>query len=322
MSVFPAKILLAIDGSEDAALAAKAAVDLAGKTGSELHVVHARLMLPWTGYASTETPTSSSTVDDEEEARERVMRWLDDQVERINAEGGNVAQAYLRLGRPGEGAITVAEEIVSLAEEIGAGLIAVGSRGLGGIRRALMGSVSDSVVRHAHCPVLVVRREEKREAVGSSLPTKILLATDGSEQGTLAAEVAVEIAVKTGSELHVVHVRPKIRPHFPGYYLGPEIVEDAQQKEQKIREREAKRLLGAQLEIAEAAGISGAQTHLRIGRPEVEITTLAEEIRAGLIVVGSRGLSGMRRALMGSVSGSVVRHAHCPVLVVRREDGR
>jgi nucleotide-binding universal stress UspA family protein len=54
-----------------------------------------------------------------------------------------------------------AVEIVDLAEELGAGLVVVGSRGLGGIRRALMGSVSDSVVRHAHCPVLIVRREEE-----------------------------------------------------------------------------------------------------------------------------------------------------------------
>ena len=57
----------------------------------------------------------------------------------------------------GKGAV----EIVDLAEELDAGLVVVGSRGLGGIRRALMGSVSDSVVRHAHCPVLVVRREEE-----------------------------------------------------------------------------------------------------------------------------------------------------------------
>ncbi len=159
MSIFPTKILLATDGSEEAALAAKTAADIAQKTGSELHVVHARLLLPWAGYSAAETPTTGAV--DEEEARERVMRWLDDQVERIEAEGGNVTQAYLRLGRPDEGIITVAEEIVSLAEEIGAGLIVVGSRGLGGIRRALMGSVSDSVVRHAHCPVLVVRKEKR-----------------------------------------------------------------------------------------------------------------------------------------------------------------
>ena len=71
-----------------------------------------------------------------------------------------MTQAYLRLGRPGERIVTVAEQIVSLAEEIEAGLIVIGSRGLGGIRRALMGSVSDSVVRHAHCPVMVVRGGE------------------------------------------------------------------------------------------------------------------------------------------------------------------
>ncbi len=63
-----------------------------------------------------------------------------------------VAQAHLRMGKP-------AAEIVALAEELGVGLVVVGSRGLGGVRRALMGSVSDSVVRHAHCPVLVVRKE-------------------------------------------------------------------------------------------------------------------------------------------------------------------
>ena len=61
-------------------------------------------------------------------------------------------------------------EIVDLAEEIGAGLIVMGSRGYGPIRQALIGSVSDSVVRHAHCPVMVVRGEPL------AFPTNILLA--------------------------------------------------------------------------------------------------------------------------------------------------
>ncbi len=63
---------------------------------------------------------------------------------------GAVAQAHLKIGG-------TVEEIVTLAEETGAGLILLGSRGVGGVGRALMGSVSESVVRHAHCPVLVVR---------------------------------------------------------------------------------------------------------------------------------------------------------------------
>ena len=73
-----------------------------------------------------------------------------EEVEQVRAAGATVALAHLRMGE-------AAPEIVALGEEIGAGLIVMGSRGLGGIRRALMGSVSDSVMRHAHCPVLVVR---------------------------------------------------------------------------------------------------------------------------------------------------------------------
>ena len=87
-------------------------------------------------------------------------RTLDAEVQQVRAVGGTVAQAHLRMGRP-------AAEIVELAEDLEVGLVVVGSRGLGGIRRALMGSVSDSVVRHAHCLVLVVRKEEEPAQVAS-----------------------------------------------------------------------------------------------------------------------------------------------------------
>jgi len=150
MSIFPTKLLVATEGSEEATLAAQTAADLGNKTGSELHIVYARSMPMVRSYSAAE-PLATSAVN-EEEVRERAQRFLDDQVERIKAEGGPVAQAHLRWGRP-------AREIAHLAEEIGAGLIVMGSRGSGGMRRALMGSVSDSVVRHAHCPVLIVRRE-------------------------------------------------------------------------------------------------------------------------------------------------------------------
>src|SRR5215203_2353915 len=132
MSIFPTKILLATDGSKDAQLAASAAIELANKTGSELHMVHARLGLPWSTYPAA--GTSAETIVGEEEARQSIERWLDDQVKGIEAEGGKVAQTYLRLGGLDEDMITVAEMIVGLAEEIEAGLIVIGSRGLGGIR--------------------------------------------------------------------------------------------------------------------------------------------------------------------------------------------
>ena len=56
----------------------------------------------------------------------------------------------------------------------------------------------------------------------SIFPTKILLATDGSEEAALAAQTAADLANRTNSELHIVHVRARITPHYPGYYIGQE----------------------------------------------------------------------------------------------------
>jgi nucleotide-binding universal stress UspA family protein len=153
MSIFSTRILLATDGSEEAELALKTAVDLADCTNSELHVVTVgREYHP----AHFEVPETGRLLDEARRVMEREAREvLDGQVKKIEEAGGNVAQVHLRTGGHRD------REIVRVGEEIGAGLIVMGSRGLGGLRRALMGSVSDSVVRHAHCPVLVVRPPDK-----------------------------------------------------------------------------------------------------------------------------------------------------------------
>lgn len=151
MSIFPTKILLASDGSEEAELALKTAIDLTDNTNSELHVVTVGGVEYRHGY---DIPESGDLLQETFEAIEReAQEILDEQVKKIEEAGGTVTEAHLRLGR-------AAEEIVNLGEEIGVGLIVIGSRGRGGIRRALMGSVSHSVIRHAHCPVLVVRSEK------------------------------------------------------------------------------------------------------------------------------------------------------------------
>lgn len=150
----------------------------------------------------------------------------------------------------------------------------------------------------------------------SIFPTKILLATDGSEESTLAAQTAVDLADKTNSELHVVYVGGLD-------YVDPSYVVPGSEYMQQVQEnltQEARKLLDAEVEQVKAAGGSEVEAHLGLGSPDVEIVRVAEEIGAGLIVLGSRGLGGIRRALMGSVSDSVVRHAHCPVLVVRKEE--
>ena len=141
MSIFPTKILLATDGSREAQLASTTAVDLANSTNSELHVVHVGELRP-TFLAQTEVEPA--------ELERDAQRLLDEQARTVEEAGGTVKEAHLRLGRTDE-------EIVDLAHSLGIGLIVMGSRGRGRIRRALMGSVSESVVRHAHCPVTIVR---------------------------------------------------------------------------------------------------------------------------------------------------------------------
>jgi len=151
MSIFPTKILLATDGSKEAKLAFASAADLSEKTDSELHIVYVG-HLPLVSYespgATTLDPDLWRRMHDDAEQEARTM--LDELVQREGQSGGEIAEMHARVGRPDA-------EIVGLADELDAGLIVLGSRGLGSLRRALMGSVSDSVLRHAHCPVLVVR---------------------------------------------------------------------------------------------------------------------------------------------------------------------
>lgn len=148
MSYLPERVLLATDGSEDAIRACRTAAELSQRIGAELHVVHVGLQ--WYLFAH-----DYMSPEQYERLKEERQKVLDEQVAEIEAHGGRVAASYLRMGR------RVDEEVIGLAREIGADLIVVGSRGLGALSRALLGSDSNNIVHHAHCPVLVVREEEE-----------------------------------------------------------------------------------------------------------------------------------------------------------------
>jgi len=150
----------------------------------------------------------------------------------------------------------------------------------------------------------------------SIFPTKILLATDGSEEARQATQAAAELSKETGSEVHIAYVLPS-PTELRGHHLYSQevmqsVLEQAEGEANSFLEEQAKQL-----------GVSGgkvAETHLRAGEPDKEIVRLSEELGVGTIVIGSRGLGALRKALMGGVSESVVRHAHCPVFVVRGDE--
>ena len=122
MSIFPTKVLLATDGSRDAELARTTAVDLANSTNSELHVVTVAPGRPSYDVRNPEVV---------EHLRRQAEEILNDQAAKIEQEGGKVAEKHLRIAERYR-----AQQIVKVAEDIGAGLIVMGSRGLGGVRRA------------------------------------------------------------------------------------------------------------------------------------------------------------------------------------------
>lgn len=310
MSFFPAKTLLATDGSNEAARATRVAQEISGKTGSELHVVHVNTMPGGAGAHPLEAPMDPrygpyiipESADPGEQRKEEPatemdpQEFLEHQAELIRQSGGEVAGTHHRIGRP-------AEEIIGLSEEINADLIVTGSRGLSPLKRLILGSTSEVVVRYASCSVLVVR-----EGRPDGFPHKILLATDGSKEAELAARAAAELAEKTGAELDAVHVAHA--PVMAGAY--------AEQSSRETAEA-ARELLDEQAGLVREAGAELAETHTLVGSPAEKILGLAEDIEADLVVVGSRGLSEIKRLVLGSVSESVVRHAPCPVLMVRRK---
>jgi len=143
----------------------------------------------------------------------------------------------------------------------------------------------------------------------SYLPEKVLLASDGSDDGIRACRTAAELSQRLGAELHVVHVG--LQWYLVAYdYMSPEQLERLKEERQKV--------LDEQVAEIEKYGGRVTEAHLRMGRRvDEEVINLARELDAGLIVVGSRGAGTLSRALLGSDSSSIVHHAHCPVLVVR-----
>jgi len=286
MSPFPEKILLATDGSEDAIRATEAASDLARRSGSELHVVHVWHDVP--GFAHKFVKA---------ELRRQGQEKLDEQVGKIEDSGGQVTEAHLRGGR-------TSNEVIALSDEIRAGLLVVGSRGLGTVQRILMGSHSEEIVHHSHIPVLVLRG-------GESLwpPARVVIGEDFSDAARLAGDLAAAIGGVYGSQGILVYAHPDL-PRMPEG--------EAREGIQDMRERDEARL---EERAAELEGILGSRPGIQVsdGYPaSVLLETVQSEERPSFVAVGSRGLEGVRRTRLGSVSTKVVTASRGPVLVCPR----
>src|ERR687889_2688203 len=188
MNRFPRKILLATDGSENTAQAIKAAVDIARRRGSEIHLIHV--------WHDVHTPHAHAFV--KSELRQQGREILDKEAKRIGEKGGTVTRSHLREGR-------TFEEVIKLGDKLEADLLLVGSRGHRGLRRMLVGSNSEDIVHHAHRPVLVVRRGEDVWP-----PAWIVAGDDFSEDARKAAELAANLGQLFGARMLLLHAVPRL----------------------------------------------------------------------------------------------------------------
>ncbi|HZO91076.1 MAG TPA: universal stress protein [Chthonomonadaceae bacterium] len=198
------------------------------------------------------------------------------------------------------------DRITQVAEREHANLIVLGSRGLSTWQALLLGSVSEGVLLHAPCPVLIVRGEKASEETTGF--NRILLATDGSDNALGAAAMAGLLADKFGAELTALHVVAPPRGLLGVPVADTELKAYRERMQAAVKQRTG-RILGQ-------TGIPYAFRE-EDGHPAEEIVRVAAEGNYDLIVLGSRGLSGWKSLLVGSVSQRVARHAPCSVLVVR-----
>lgn len=201
--------------------------------------------------------------------------------------------------------------IVQRAKTVRADVVVLGWRGHGAIRRLLAGSVSRGVVRHAPCPVLVVRR-------AMSGVQNIVLGFDGSEQARRAVALVARLAAPAGGRVMLLTAAETLR--MPSQSLLPSDLRGTVAAEVARQNRLGVATARAQLDLAagrlRAAGWK-TQTRVTTRAPLQSLLAAVSETDANLLVAGARGTSGLERFLLGSVAEGALDRSPVPVLIVR-----
>ena len=283
-------ILLATDGSPDAELARNAAGQLHHALHAGVHVVHC-----WMPVISAYGPAGALPVDVVEVYQEPAASVLEAEVAALKRRKVVPDGTHLLEGR-------ASDLVPDLALELGARLIVIGSRGLGTIKRLVLGSVSEGIVHTTHTPVLVVRSEKRAWP-----PTDIIVGDDGSAESRLAASAAASIATATGARLRIVHVIPAAwkDASSPGQARVMAAASAAAEATVEEIADEVERTYGFRPTTSVLVGDATAKLVSQAGKTRVP----------AMLAVGSRGLGAVQRLALGSVSTKILRAAPGSILV-------
>jgi len=295
------RILLAVDGSPSAARARDLVASLPWPAGSTVRLVAALDVAPglWGGPWIPAIPAGADEY--EAHALSVLTSVIDSACAPLEAAGLTVEADVLR-GAP---AFAIPEEAKLWKPDV----TVVGSRGHGPVESALLGSVSSAVVDHAVTPVLVARGDHVRS---------IVLAEDGSPAGIAARDLVLGWPAFAGIPVRVIGVVDVAAPWRSG--IAPTMFSAAMDlyTEMIANSRETYRqVLAATVSTLQTAGRT-AEGDLREGDPADQLVQAVHDAAGDLIVIGSRGHTGVSRIVMGSVAHSVLLHARCSVLVVKQ----
>jgi len=301
-------ILVATDGSTDAARAARIAADIAGRSGAALHLIHTWRPVPAGSYPYPSMPTANVSRLYQADAQ----AILAEAAAALTSSNAQIAATHLHCGPP-------VGSIASLGDELKADLIVLGSRGLGPLRRLLVGSVSSGLAHEATRPVLIVRGRE-----GAWPPRTIVVGDDGTPAAQPAAAMAAAIGQLYGATLALVHAGAPL-PRDPAaggeamirYSLGMAAPSTAPiEALHEEHYHQIAELLKEHAVALQGLGIEHVEPEMVLGDPAAAIVDAAEAADPSLIVVGSRGLGALARLRLGSVSTKVLHAAAGPVLIV------
>ena len=291
------KILLATDGSESAKHAEALADSIAWPIGTQIEVVCVDQLI---GNEIDLPPRRLAA------AHAALRQEIDDHlaalVQRLRGPGRTV-RARVTFGRP-------ASTITTEAAQLGSELVIIGSHNHGALASFALGSIAADVVDHTTCPVLVARR--------SSLGP-IVLGHDGSDEARHAEELIAAWPFLARETVRIVSVSPLLPPWYASADAGmspgisgeflQELLDERRAESTRIADTAAARLVERGLQ---------ATADVRDGTPAQGIVDAIATSKAALVVVGSRGNTGVARLLLGSVARTVLHEAPCSVLIVRQ----
>ncbi|MFI2430718.1 universal stress protein [Streptomyces sp. NPDC018693] len=287
----PGPVIVGVDDTDDQDALVRYAARQAVLRGVPLSIAHA-IGIPWPFGNAEERKTEGGS---------------------LARRGAEVVDRFEAVARAAFPDLTVVGELpfgdpagTLLKRSPEASLLVLGHRGAGGFPRLPLGSVSLQVATHSECPVLVMRPGASAERPGE----RVVVGADVVHYAPEVVEFAFAEADRRAARLEVVHAlhRHALLPDGPSHVTSAE--PDVGETEARARRSLQERIAGP------SARYPDVRVALRTvwARPATHLTELSET--ADLVVVGSRGRTGLRRLLLGSVSGEVLHTARCPVAVV------